>query len=139
MVYTLIFVSGKEVAVASLAPGVMVRRVQLVGIYDADGGLAGEFRYAVGKLAGRSKCALCDITHGWNPMGSRQWKQACAASPVELELVHRNEATAAQLAAAAQLPAIVAHDGERWSEALSTADIAACAGSPELLLERLAG
>ena len=120
-------------------PSGMVRRVQLVGIYDADGGLAGELRYALGKLRGRSKCALCDITHGWNPMGSRQWKQACAASPLELELVHRNEATAAQLAAAAQLPAIVAHDGERWSEALSTADIAACAGSPELLLERLAG
>ncbi|WP_419917208.1 hypothetical protein [Candidatus Poriferisodalis sp.] len=119
-------------------PSGMVRRVRLVGIYDADGGLAGELRYALGKLRGRSKCALCDITHGWNPMGSRQWKQACAATPVELELVHRDEATAAQLAAAAQLPAIVAHDGERWSAALSTADITACAGSPELLLERLA-
>lgn len=115
----------------------MVRRVRLVGIYDADGGLAGELRYAFGKLTGRSKCALCNLTHGWNPMGSRQWKQACAASPVELELVHRDEASAAQLAAATQLPAIVAHDGERWSRALSTADIEACAGSPELLLDRL--
>lgn len=115
----------------------MVRRVRLVGIYDADGGLAGEFRYALAKLRGRSKCALCDITHGWNPMGSRRWKQACAASPVELELVHRDEATAAQLAAAAQFPAIVAHDGKCWSEALSTADIEGCAGSPEGLLERL--
>ncbi len=116
----------------------MVRRMRLVGIYDADGGLGGELRYAIGKLAGRSKCALCDITHGWNPMGSRQWKQACAASPVELELVHRDEATADQLAATAKLPAIVAHDGERWSEALSMADIEACAGSPQLLLDRLA-
>ena len=115
----------------------MVRRVRLVGIYDADGGLAGELRYAFGKLTGRSKCALCDLTHGWNPMGSRQWKQACAASPVELELVHRDEATAAQLAAAAQLPAIVAHDGERWLQALSTADIEAVAGLPKLLLDRL--
>lgn len=115
----------------------MVRRVRLVGIYDADGGLAGELRYAIGKLRGRHKCALCDLTHGWNPMGSRQWKQACAASPVELELVHRDEATAAQLAAATRLPAIVAHDGERWSEAFSTADIEACAGSPELLFGRL--
>ncbi len=117
--------------------GDMVRRVRLVGIYDAHGGLVGELRYAIGKLRGRHKCALCDLTHGWNPMGSRQWKQACTASPVELELVHRNEATAAQLAAAVKLPAIVAYDGALWSEALSTADIEACAGSPELLLDRL--
>jgi hypothetical protein len=124
-------------AVVAFSPSDIVWRVQLVGIYDADGGIAGELRYAIGKLAGRSKCALCDLTHGWNPLGSRTWKQACAVSPVELELVHRDEATAAQIAAAAKLPAIVAHDGERWFEALSTADIEACAGSPELLLDRL--
>ncbi len=111
--------------------------VRLVGIYDADGTLAGEFRYAVGKLMGRSSCALCDITHGWNPMGSRQWKQACAASPVDLELVHRDDATAEQLAATSALPSIVAHDGEGWSEPLTTADIAGHKGSPEALLERL--
>ncbi len=115
----------------------MVRRVRLVGIYDADGGLAGEFRYAFGKLTGRSKCALCDITHGWNPLGSREWKQACAASPVEFELVHRDEATASQLAAATKLPAVVADDGEGWSEAMTAADIEACAGSPYRLLELL--
>ncbi len=111
--------------------------MRLVGIYDADAGLTGELRYAFRKLTGRGKCALCDLTHGRNPLGSRQWKQACASSPVELELVHRNEATAAQLAAATELPAIVAHDGERWSEPLSMTDIEACAGSPEQLLERL--
>ena len=52
--------------------------------------------------------------------------------------MHRDEATADQLAATAKLPAIVAHDGERWSEALSMADIEACAGSPQLLLDRIA-
>ena len=116
----------------------MVRGVQLVGIYDADGSVAGELRYAVGKLTGRAKCALCDITHGWNPTGSRRWKQACAASPVELVLVHRDEATAGQLAAASELPSIVAHDGDGWSELFVSAEIAACDGSPQLLLERLA-
>ncbi len=116
----------------------MVRSVQLVGIYDADGTLAGELRYALGKLTGRAKCALCDITHGWNPMGSRQWKQACAASPVELVLVHRDEATAAQIAAASALPSIVAHDGDGWKEALTAAEIATFKGAPEGLLDRLA-
>ncbi len=111
--------------------------VRLVGIYDADGSLAGELRYAFDKLTGRSSCALCDITHGWNPMGSRRWKQACAASPVDLELVHRDDAAAEQLAAASALPSIVAHDGEGWSEALTTADIAGYKDSPEALLARL--
>ena len=111
--------------------------MRLVGIYDADGGLAGELRYALGKLTGRGKCALCDLTHGWNPLGSRAWKQARAGLPVELELVHRDEATGTQLAAVAALPAIVADDGEGWSEVMTSADIEACAGSPEQLLERL--
>ena len=116
----------------------MVRGMQLVGIYDADGTLAGELRYAVGKLTGRSSCALCDITHGWNPMGSRPWKQACAASPVELELVHRDEATEGQLAAATSLPSIIVGSGDGWTEALTTAEIATYKGAAELLLERLA-
>lgn len=115
----------------------MVRRVRLVGIYDADGGLAGEFRYALSKLRGRNTCALCDLTHGWNPLGSRSWKQACVASSVDLELVHRDEASTSQLAAAAELPAIVADDGEGWSQVMTKVDIEACAGSPENLFELL--
>ncbi|WP_419944312.1 hypothetical protein [Candidatus Poriferisodalis sp.] len=114
-----------------------MRRMRFVGIYDADGSLAGELGYAFAKLTGRRRCALCDITHGWNPLGSRAWKQACADSPVQLELVHRDKATASQLAAATALPAIVADDGEDWSEAMSRADIEACAGSVEQFLERL--
>ena len=111
---------------------------QIVGIYNADGGLRGELRYALGLMSGGSHCSLCDITHGWNPTGSRRWKQACAASPVELVLVHRDEATAGQIAAASELPSIVAHDGDGWCELFASADIAACDGSPQLLLERLA-
>ena len=111
--------------------------VSLVGIYDADGGLSGELRYAVGKVLGRGKCALCDITHGWNPMGSRSWKQACATSEVELDLVHRNEATAEQLAAATGLPSIVRQRDAQWNEVLTTAEIAQYVGAPTQLLNRL--
>ena len=111
--------------------------VSLVGIYDADGGLSGEVRYAIGKILGQGKCALCDITHGWNPMGSQSWKQACAKSQVELDLVHRDEATAEQLAAATGLPSIVRqHDGQ-WSELLTTAEIANYVGAPAQFLQRL--
>ena len=111
--------------------------MSFVGIYDADGGLSGELRYVAGKLLGRGKCALCDITHGWNPMGSRSWKQACETSDVELELVHRNEATAEQLAAATNLPAILRHRDGQWSEAIPASEIARYVGAPDALLERL--
>ena len=111
--------------------------VSLVGIYDADGTLSGEVRYAIGKLLGRGKCALCDITHGWNPMGSRSWKQACAASDVEVELIHRNNATAEQLTATSGLPAILRRRDGQWREAMTASEIAQYVGNPEAFLERL--
>lgn len=111
--------------------------MSFVGIYDADGGLGGELRYVVGKLLGRGKCALCDITHGWNLMGSRSWKQACVVSDVELELLHRNEAAAEQLAATTGLPAILRGDHGQWSEVIPAGEIARYVGAPDALLERL--
>ena len=108
-----------------------------MGIYDADGGVSGELRYAIGKILGQGKCALCDITHGWNPMGSRSWKQACATSDVELELIHRNEATTQQMAAASGLPAILRQHEGLWSEAMAASEIAGYVGNPEAFLERL--
>lgn len=37
----------------------------LYGVYNANGGLLGEFAYVTGKLMQTTHCALCDITHGW--------------------------------------------------------------------------
>ncbi len=108
-----------------------------MGIYDADGGLVGELRYAAGKILGQRKCALCDITHGWNPMGSRSWKQACEVSDIQIDLVHRNEATSEQLAAASGLPAILRNDDGCWSEIVPANEIARYVGAPNTLLERL--
>ncbi len=112
--------------------------MSFLGIYDADGGLGGELRYVAGKLMGRGKCALCDITHGWNPMGSKSWKQVCAVSDVELELLHRNEVTAEQLASANGLPAILRMDENgQWREAIPASELSQYVGAPDALLERL--
>jgi hypothetical protein len=71
------------------------RRVaRLVGVYNADGGLAGELRYAIGKAFGRTHCALCDLTH----RGVRQrqdWRDLCEGLPVPVDLVHLNERSGA--------------------------------------------
>ena len=105
----------------------------LVGIFDADGGLRGELRYVVDKLAGRGHCALCDITHGMNPMGKRSWKDACAAAGLTMTLLHRDEASAEQLAAAGALPVVLAGDRVGWRVLASPGELQACEGNPAKL------
>jgi hypothetical protein len=62
----------------------------LTGVYDADGGLAGEARYVVGHLLGRAECALCDITHG--PLRrKREFDALRGRLGVPFPVVHRNE------------------------------------------------
>lgn len=64
--------------------------VELVGVYDADGGLVGELRYVVGKLLGTAHCALCDITHS-AVHRKREWDEMVARVGVPVTLVHLNE------------------------------------------------
>ena len=64
--------------------------VELLGVYDADGGLRGETAYVVGKLLGHRHCSLCDITH--SPLRRRpQWDALVARLGVRFRLAHLNE------------------------------------------------
>lgn len=101
---------------------------RLVGVYDADGGLAGEARYVIGHLLGRLECALCDITHG--PLRrKRAFDDLRARLGVPFELVHRNERSL-EVAAATQgaLPCVVASAGGKVVEVLGADDLRACGG-----------
>lgn len=76
------------------------RVVEVVGVYNADGGILGELAYVVGHALGRTECALCDVTHG----GIRrrpEWDAMAAALPVPVRVVHRNETSEAERAAVA--------------------------------------
>jgi len=97
-------------------------------VYDADGSLAGEISYALGKLAGGQQCALCDISHGWNPLGKSQWRSAKAAS-CGLQWLHRDEQPE-DLASftAGQLPVVVAKTGEAFRVILSADQLVQCQG-----------
>lgn len=110
--------------------------VKYAGIYNADGTLLGEITYVVRKYTGRGHCALCDITHG-TLRRKPEWDAACATAGVEIELLHRDEATAEQLSAAGDLPAVVANDGTGWRLIAGPRELAACNKSPRELVELL--
>ena len=110
--------------------------MRYVGIYNADGTILGELRYVVGKLRGTTSCSLCDITHG-KVRPRKDFFTACADAAIEIELLHRNEATSEQLAAAGGLPALIAHTEGTWQCVLTASDLEECAGSPAQLISRL--
>ncbi len=107
---------------------------QIVGIYAADGGWRGELRYVLGVIAGGEHCSLCDITHGWYPLGRPAWKKACATAPFELLLIHRDRADPAQLEAAATLPAIIAGKEGSWRLLVDSGELDDCGTDPEQLI-----
>ncbi len=109
----------------------------VIGIYNADGSLSGELRYALAKLVGRSDCALCDITHGWNPRGKSSWRSARRACGFDMRVIHRDEATAEQLAAAPRLPCFVTEGPDGWQVVLEADDIAQFGGRPDELLAEI--
>lgn len=105
--------------------------VEVLGVYDADGGIRGELTYVIGHLLGRTECGLCDITHSavrrrpeWDAMASRL--------PVPVRLVHRNEVSSAERRAWAGvgLPVVLAATASGEHRVLLTPDdLAALDGS----------
>jgi hypothetical protein len=97
---------------------------KVVGIYNADGSVTGELAYAVAKLKGRGSCELCNVTHGWNPLGKRSWKAAVEQSQLNLTFIHRDEALPEQLEAAGRLPAVVMSSGDEWRVIMTSSEFA---------------
>ncbi|HEX6955757.1 MAG TPA: hypothetical protein VF156_12840 [Agromyces sp.] len=113
------------------ASGAAAPATGYLGVYDADGGIAGELAYVIGHLLGRTECALCDVTHTWRR--KPEWDRMVARLDVPFGLAHRNEVTdAAALAAIADagLPVVLARDPSgAWHPVLRRADLEQAAGS----------
>jgi hypothetical protein len=63
---------------------------ELIGVYNADSGLAGEAAYLFGKFLGKRHCALCDITH--SPVRRKpEWDRMAAELLVPFSLDHLND------------------------------------------------
>lgn len=101
---------------------------RLVGVYDADGGLAGELRYVVGHLLGRAECALCDITHG--PLRRKAaFDELRERLGVPFLVVHRNEpGSEATAMPPTDLPYVAAEVGARRELLLDRTALVGCRG-----------
>ena len=107
---------------------------ELVGIYDADGGLLGEATYAWGRLRGSRHCSLCDITHStWRR--KPEWDAMAAGLPLPMRLLHRNELDEGLAAAAAEVgvPVVLARSGAAWTVIAREDELSSIEGSVERL------
>ena len=110
---------------------------KLVGVYDADGSLAGELAYVVRSRLGQAHCGLCDVTHG-RVRERRDWRRCRDELPVPFATYHRDDQPAAVRAAGGPPPFVVAETVDGTHHGLLDGEaIDACAGSPERLVEAL--
>lgn len=107
---------------------------ELVGVYDANGGLRGEAAYVWGRLRGTTHCGLCDITH--SPLRRKAaWDRMAAGLPVPVRLLHLNELDEqiARAVATTGAPVVLGRDGDGWRELVAAAELDEMAGSVEAL------
>ncbi|CAB4922626.1 unannotated protein [freshwater metagenome] len=103
---------------------------ELVGVYDADGGLLGEAAYVWGKVRGTRHCGLCDITHS-TVRRKGEWDRMVARLPVPVRLLHLNELDDDLRAAVAstRAPVVLAREAGTWRELVTAAELDDMAGS----------
>jgi hypothetical protein len=112
---------------------------QLYAVYDADGTLAGELSYLVGKLRGMRACALCDISHGWNPVGKKAWRDARQGARAVVWLHRDEQPEVLRKVTEGQLPAVVLVKEGEAAILLDAVALQGCAGdfaAFEALLEQ---
>ena len=113
--------------------------MRYVGVYDADGSVLGELSYFVGARLGRTHCSLCTITHGL-VRERASWRACRDALDVPFVTYHRDDQPAAVRAVGAALPVVLAElDDGSLSIVATAAQLEACDGSPECLVELLGG
>jgi hypothetical protein len=126
-------------ALGAPGPEPLVGVDELIGVYDADGGLFGELRYLAGRGLGTRHCALCDLTHG-RLRRRPEWDALVARLGVPFTLRHRNEQTdGVRAATAGPLPCVVARRGATFTVLLGPDDLAAGGRDLDQLERRLRG
>ncbi len=100
----------------------------LTGVYNAEGSLIGEVRYAIGKIFGSAHCALCDISHR-GVKEKDEFRECRAGLPVPLVVVHLDERSP-EVAGLTEgrTPCVVAHGAGAPFILLDAVRLEACGG-----------
>ena len=114
--------------------GSLVGVDRLVGVYDADGGVLGELRYAWGKVFANAHCSLCDLTHRGLKRRA-EWNALVEHLGVPFTLLHRNEMDEPVRRAARGLPCILVERGADLHLLVGPDELAEC-GTDLAELER---
>lgn len=111
--------------------------IRLVGVYRADGGMAGELRYLIGHYLRGESCSLCDITH--SPFRRKAaWDARVRELGIPFELVHLNEMEPALAAFVGDRAAcVVADTADGWVFVLGNDELAATGGDVDAFIEAL--
>ncbi len=110
------------------------RIVRLIGVYDADGTLRGEVTYWVGARLGRTRCSLCDITHG-SVRERKDWRSCRAGLPVPFDTYHRDDQPdTVRTATGGRAPVVVAETTSGVVILLAPDDLDRCQGSIDQLV-----
>jgi hypothetical protein len=113
------------------------RITRLVGVYNADSTLRGEFAYWVGARLGRRHCSLCEITHG-SVRQRPEWKACQSGLSVPFDTFHRNDQPdTIRVAAGGQAPVVVAETAASHVLLLAPDDLDACHGSIDRLVDAI--
>lgn len=121
-------------------------RGTLIGIYKADGGIAGELSYFFGHLVGLRSCSLCDISHSpimKKPSFKALERHLLAEHGVKVRMIHLNERNDRELAASqGREPCmLLEYPDESISMFIDSRDLQALSGNvgslKKLILSRL--
>ena len=111
---------------------------RIVAVYNANGGIMGELSYVVGKVLGKTHCALCDISHGNSIKAKAQWRERVASFPLPVQAVHINEMDeATQQASQGQSPVVVYLDGKNDHIIMTAEELESCRANPQLFFDKL--
>ena len=106
-------------------------------IYNAESSLVGELAYLAGKVIGNRSCALCDITHGWHPLGKSEWRKRDERELPVYWLHSDEQSYALTTFTEGRLPLVVADVAGKYEALLTKEQLAACSDDYKRFLELL--
>ena len=107
--------------------------MHLIGIYDADASVTGEIRYLLRKVFSNDTCALCELTHGWNPLGKTAWRNWKGSAP-SVRWLHRDQLPPEKLKAiAGDIPCLALEKNNGLHVFISSKEIESCGNDVGLL------